>query len=143
MIDGFVPEILASLPVSKEAIQDMLAKIDEAVSREEQADIPLGHYFSKGVYAREMSLLAGTMVVGKIHKFQNLNIISKGKVSVLSIDGIVHAEAPHTFVSQAGAKRLIFAHSDTVWTTILGTDLKDPEEIEKEFIARTYMEVGE
>ncbi len=103
---------------------------------EPQVEIPVSHYFSKGVYAREMRQPAGTIVAGKIHKFENLCIVSQGECSVISIDGPMRIKAPFTFVSQPGTQRLIWAHTDLVWTVIHGTDEKDLEKIEEEFISK-------
>ena len=54
-------------------------------------DSPLKHYFSPidekygcCAYAREILLRKGSLVIGKIHKHQHLNIISKGKVTVFT-----------------------------------------------------------
>lgn len=43
-------------------------------------------------------------------------------------------------VSEAGTKRAVHAHTDTIWTTIHLTDKTDLAEIEKELIAETYEE---
>lgn len=108
------------------------------VAKLEQVEIPTTHTFSKDVYAREIKIPAGTVLVGKIHKHENLNIISKGKITVVSVEGIKTIEAPYTFVSTPGVKRVGFAHEDTVWTTIHGTSETDLEKIEEQFIAKDY-----
>mgnify|MGYP003382627416 FL=1 len=101
-------------------------------------DIPNVDYFSKGVYAREITIPAGTVITGKIHKYANLNIMSKGDLSVLMEDGTVHrVQAPFTIVSPPGTRRAAYAHTETVWTTIHGTDKTDLDAIEAEFIAQT------
>jgi hypothetical protein len=93
-------------------------------------------HFSKGVYARELHIPAGTVLTGKVHKYENLNILSKGEMSVHMEDGsVLRVCAPYTVVSPPGTRRAAFAHSDCVWTTIHGTDEKDVEVIEKLFVA--------
>lgn len=138
---GFSNETeIATLP--KEEIRHLISQVEKFIKENgELIEIDVKHYFSKGVYAREMPLKKGEIVVGKIHKHENLNILSKGKVSVLSIDGIKVLEGPYTFVGSVGAKRLIYAHEDAVWTTIHGTDEKDVAKIELEFIATDYDEI--
>lgn len=108
---------------------------------DEKLDIPVNHHFSKDVYAREMVVPKGTVLVGKIHKYQNLNILSKGEVSILSIDGSIRVKAPYTFVGSPGSKRLFYMHEETVWTTIHGTSEADVEKIEESFIAKNYEDV--
>jgi hypothetical protein len=107
-----------------------------------QLDIPVKHYFSQGVYAREITIPAGTLLTGKIHKYEQLNILSKGEISVLTDDGVKRVCAPFTIVSPPGTKRIAIAHSECVWTTIHGTaGLKlcelDLAEIEDTFIAKS------
>lgn len=128
--------------MDKAELREVIAKIETTMATlDGQIEIPIVHHFSKGIYAREMQMPAGSLLVGKIHKHENLSILSAGEVSVLSQDGIMRIKAPYTFVATAGAKRVIYAHTDTVWTSIHGTDEKDVEKIEEEFIAKDYEEI--
>lgn len=102
----------------------------------EPVEIPVRHYFSNGVYAREITIPKGTVLTGKIHKYANLNIMSKGEMSVLTEDGVVRVKAPFTIVSPPGTKRIAYAHEETVWTTIHGTEETSLERIEAHFIAQ-------
>lgn len=124
--------------LSKLEIQAFIAKVENAAGSGEPIDIPINHHFSKDVYAREMVMPKGSLVVGKIHRHENLCIISQGEVSVLSIDGVKRLKAPCTFVASRGAKRVIYAHEETVWTVIHGTNERDLEKLEHEFIAKDY-----
>jgi hypothetical protein len=108
----------------------------------EKMEIETNHHFSKDVYAREMVLKKDTLIVGKIHKHKNLNILSSGVALVASVDGIKEVCAPCTFVSDPGAKRVIYALTDLVWTTIHGTSETDVDKIEETFIAKNYSEVA-
>ena len=105
-----------------------------------QLEIVPRHYFAAGCYAREITIPAGAVVTGKIHKFSQINILSKGEISVLTENGIERVAAPFTVVSPPGTKRVAFAHSECVWTTILGTDEKDPDVIERVFTTNSEQE---
>lgn len=129
--------------LSRNEIRDLIREAQAEIEKYPQIEVPIKHHFSKDVYAREMTLPEGALIVGKIHKFENLNILSKGEVSVLSIDGVMRLKAPATFVGSVGAKRVIYAHSEVVWTTIHGTSETDVEKIEEQFIAKSYDEVKE
>lgn len=120
-----------------------LAKVEivEAEMRKhEQVKIPIRHYFSPGVYAREITIPAGTLLTGRIHKYEQLNILSGGEISVLTQDGMVRVSAPFTVVSPPGTKRIAYAHSDCTWTTILATEETDPDRIEAQFTVETEQE---
>lgn len=119
------------------SLRDKVFAIETEMRRHEQLDLPVRHYFSQGVYARELFIPKGTLLTGQIHKYQQLNIMSQGDMSVLTEDGIVRVQAPFTIVSPPGTKRIAYAHEDTVWTTIHGTHERDLEKIEAHFIAQT------
>lgn len=101
-----------------------------------QVEIPVQHYFSQGVYAREITIPAGVTLTGEIHKFKQLNILSKGRMKVYTEDGIVEVEAPFTVVSPPGTKRIAHTLTECVWTTIHGTEETDVEIIKSQFIAK-------
>lgn len=111
-------------------------------------DCTLTHYFTPKdekygchAYAREMFIPKGTLIIGKIHRHQHLNFISKGRVTVSTEFGKKELVAPCTFVSEVGLKRAVYAEEDTLWTTVHltahGAEDKLPE-IENEVIAPTY-----
>jgi hypothetical protein len=50
----------------------------------EQTELPLKHSFAPGVYAREMEIPAGTLLIGKIHKHRHHNFLMKGSIIVLT-----------------------------------------------------------
>ena len=99
------------------------------------------HYFAPGVYAREMWMPKDCLITGKIHKTEHLNMLSQGHVSVSNQGDSIEMFAPYTFASPIGTKRAIYAHEDSVWTTIHATELTNPDEIEREIIAETFEEL--
>lgn len=112
--------------------------LEDAMRQMPQVEIPPVHYFSKGLYAREIFIPKGTLLTGKIHKTEHLNIISKGDISVVTEEGTKRIQAPFTMVAKPGTKRVGYAHEDTVWTTIHATEETDLEKIEHELIAPTF-----
>lgn len=126
-----------------EPAEEMRAQVwafERLISKAPQVEIPVRHYFSQGVYAREITIPKGTVLTGKIHKLTNLNIMSKGDMSVLTENGVVRVKAPFTIVSPPGTKRIAYAHEETVWTTVHGTEETNLEKIEAHFIAQTEAE---
>src|SRR5882757_2287742 len=104
--------------------------LETEMRKHEQRVIPIKHYFSPGIYAREITIPADTLLTGRIHKYEQLNILSGGEISVLTDDGMKRVAAPFTVVSPPGTKRIAYAHTDCTWTTILATEETDPEAIE-------------
>ncbi len=100
---------------------------------------PLTHSFAPGVYVRQIKIPAGTVIIGKIHKHAHPNFLLEGKVSVFTESGgVEELEAPLQMISPAGTKRIVFAHTDTVWTTIHATTETDLEKIEEVTIADSF-----
>jgi hypothetical protein len=93
------------------------------------------HRFADGLYAREITIPAGTLLTGKIHRTRHLNVISSGEITVWS-DGepVRRIQAPFSFVSEPGARRVGYAHRDTTWTTIHGTSETDLDVLEATLI---------
>lgn len=126
--------------IERQITRERVFELERVMRTMPQVEVPVRHFFSHGVYAREMTLAKGTLITGKIHKRSQLNILSAGEVSVL-IDGrMERLKAPYAFVAAAGAKRIIYAHEDCVYTTAHGTHERDLEKIEAHFIANDEAE---
>ena len=137
------------LPEKKASSSEMRAKVvalehkmieGEKVGKFELYELPVKHHFSQGVYGREMFIPKGTIVTGKIHKYTQLNVLLCGDLSVLTEDGVKRVKPPFVVVSPPGTKRVAYAHEDTIWLTIHGTDETDVDKIEEKFIAQTEQE---
>lgn len=138
-----LPEVIAAAAAAAPlSLRDQVNLLEAEMYRFDQVEIPVRHYFSQGVYAREITIPKGTLCTGLIHKHQQLNILSKGDISVLTADGMVRVQAPFTIVSPAGTKRIALAHEECVWTTIHGTDETDLDKIEAHFIAESDEELA-
>ena len=109
--------------------------VDHALS---EPDCPLAHTFAPGAYARTILIPKDTLLVGKIHRHAHLNMLMEGTVSVATEEGPIVMQAPKVLVSKAGTKRVVYAHTDVIWTTVHLTESTDLDEIEEQIIAKTY-----
>jgi hypothetical protein len=135
----------------RETIRRMICQIELAMEQavkegflvDTAKSYPLDHRFAKGIYVREIFIPAGHFLVGRIHKEAHYNVITKGKVSVLTEEaGVELLTGPVSMISPAGCKRVLFTHEDTWWTVTHVTDLTDLEEIEAAVIAPSYTAMG-
>lgn len=111
------------------ALQDaMLARPDLQIAIEPR------HFFAHGLYGREVTLPAGSTAIGHAHAQEHLCIISKGRVQVVSEDGVREIAAPATMIIPAGRKNCVHALEETVWTTIHASDAETVEEAEAALI---------
>lgn len=137
--------ILRSVASPREKILALQAELAKLPSIE--PFVTVRHHFAPGQYAREFSLAARpwgddrqAVCIGKIHRHAHVNVVSKGRCTVYTEDGLMEIEAPFTFVSQPGAKRVVLLHEDLVWTTFHcnPTDTRDLLLIEADVIAPDY-----
>jgi hypothetical protein len=97
----------------------------------EPSEYKLEHYFLPGIYVRALHLKKGDVLTGKIHKFDCINIVAKGKIAVSDCNGDKRVlYAGDVFNSFAGTKRAGFAFEDTVFINIFKCDMTDLKEIE-------------
>ena len=128
---------------SPAAIRQRIFEIEKELQKLPQVEPPLVHHFADGVYAREMTMVPGLIVVGAIHKTQHMSIVSQGDVVVATEFGIRRFTAPDVVVSEPGAKRILFAHTRVVWTTIHATEERDLDKLKADLVAPNYDNIPE
>lgn len=109
-------------------LQELMLSLNEGL------ELPVRHHFAPGVYCRELTIPAGVVAVGKIHRTEHLTIISSGKVTIWTEEGMKTLEAPCMLHSMPGAKRAAYAHTEVVITTIHPTTETDLAKLEAELI---------
>lgn len=110
-------------------------QLEAAMAAFPQRPIEPVHRFADGLYAREITIPAGTLLTGKIHRTRHLNIVSKGEISVWTEgEPVRRIRAPFSFVAEPGTRRVGYAHEETVWTTVHATRETDLERLEAELI---------
>lgn len=105
-----------------------------------QLECPLKHYFSKGMYVREIFMPKGALVIGKIHRTEHPNVVSKGRLMVASERDVRMVEAPYLYISQPGIQKVLLILEDTVWSTFHAnpSDERDIDKLEAELAAPDY-----
>jgi len=98
------------------------------------------HYFGPGMYVKEVTMPAGSVIVGKPHKTEHLCVMLQGRMQLLKEDGsVVELVAPTTFVGKPGRK---VAHiiETVVFQNIFATDETDVEKLEAMFVENPLLE---
>jgi len=126
-----------------ELVREQILRLEDEMRKHSQLDLPVTHHFAPGVYARELFIPKGTLLTGKIHKTEHLNILAKGKIAISNLGESKEFEAPYIYVSPPGTKRAGYVLEDSVWITIHVTEETDLEKIESEVIAQSFLEFDE
>jgi hypothetical protein len=124
--------------------QQRVAILEREMASHPKAEIVTNHYFAEGTYTREILIPAGTLLTGKLHRFSCINILAKGKIKVVTDEGEYDVEAPYTFVSGAGVKKVGYVLEDAVWINVHPWDGKmNLQEIEQVVIEPELAALGE
>lgn len=113
----------------KKTARQKADQLEGAMLSVPQTECPVRHYFAPGVYAREISIPKGTVLVGVVHKRDNLVVLSAGRLRLVTDDGTVEIAAPNTLLCKAGAKNAAVALEDSVWTNFFATDETDTDKL--------------
>lgn len=119
-------------------IQDMMLSWDGVKGPE---DYEVFHSFADGMYTREMHVQKDEIIIGRIHRNEHIVNLLKGKLVVIDEFGNRMLEAPCSFTSKPGVKRIGFILEDTVWQDIHRTDKTTIEEAEKDIFIKDYSEI--
>lgn len=100
----------------------MIESVVDVLKQCEQPEMPVTHYFSPGIYCRQIFMPAlpggGTYVIGHKHKTRHQNIILTGKATVTIGNDTLHIEAPFVFESAEGSQKLLTVTEDMLWITV-------------------------
>lgn len=122
------PSAPPTLPQIKQ-LQDALAELP-------QVECPVRHFFAPGMYTRECTIPAGSLVVGKMHRHVHPVFLMSGTVRINTDRGMETITGPHIWISQENAKRALYTVTDCVFATVHlnPTDTTDLEAIEADVI---------
>jgi len=133
---------LALLPQTptREQIQRLEAELLDAEAQGFGVKLETTHYFSPGIYAREIFIPAGTVLTGAQHKTEHL-VLFVGDITVWHEGQMVRVTGHQTLVSKPGAKRVGFAHEDTFCTGFFPNpdECRDVRELEMRFVEGSHL----
>lgn len=99
------------------------------------------HYFANGAYVREMSVPANTVVVGRIHKYETINILLEGEIEIVNEDGTRKSlKAPHVFIAPPGNQKAAITITPVRWLNSMACKTTDHKEAEKLLTCETIQE---
>lgn len=117
--------------------EEKVQTLEKHFLNEKQADCPVTHIFAPNIYIRQVFIPAGTFSIGHYQTTEHLNIMLKGRVTMVNEDGS-HTEltAPQTFVAKPGRK-IGYIHEDMIWQNVYSTDETDVEKLEAMFLKKS------
>ena len=110
--------------------QGSIYQLQEIMKDFPKANIEIRHHFSDGMYAREMVMPAGSIVIGATHKSKHLYSVVSGECEVSSTTERESIKAPYLGETIPGTQRVIYSATGCTWITFHPTHLTDIKEIE-------------
>lgn len=109
----------------------------EENTKELSTPVQVNHLFSEDQYVREIIVPKDTIVTGKRHKKETINILLEGSCIIYNEYGKKEKEmiAPFTFVSAKMTKKVAVFLEDSVWLNVHATKETDFDKLEKELYA--------
>jgi len=83
------------------------------------------HYFSDGLYAKQMTMPKGFMAGKHVHNYSHLSVLAKGKVVVRTDNEAQEYTAPACITIKAGEYHTVEALEDCAWFCIHATSESD------------------
>ena len=113
----------------QETAREKAQRLEDSMNGVPPVDCPVRHYFAPGLYAREIFIPKGTVLVGAVHKTENLAVLSAGRLQLVTDEGTTEISAPCTVTVKPGQKNAALALEDAVWTNFFPTDETDPDKL--------------
>lgn len=108
----------------------------------EKREFGVEHTIKDGMYMRKLFIPKGSLIIGKIHKLDCLNIVAQGDISVVTESGSARVRAGYTVASPAGIQKVGYAHEDTIFINVFRTDEVEIDRIENAIAWDSYEAAG-
>lgn len=111
-----------------EHIGERIEQMEDALIQMPQVDIPVESLFVNGMYARKILIPKDTILTGRVHLADYVDIMLCGDITVATPEGVKRFTGFNIFEGKKGRKRAGYAHEDTHWVTVHRTEIKDADE---------------
>lgn len=108
----------------KQHLQNSISQIDQLVKDlqpyDQKHNLPMNHFFGKHLYVRQAFYPKGSIVVGRIHKYDHVFMLVSGKITVWTVNGKQLLTGPCIFESKAGTQRVGYVHAHAMCLNMHG-----------------------
>ncbi len=132
MNDLIPTSVLDQLPTL--SWQEKIAYLTYEFLKLEQTECPLGHIFEEGKYIREMRIPAGTLFIGRAHRYGHECQLVSGEVIHITPEKKTRIKAPFSMHSTPGYHMVFQAITDIVGRTVHPNpdNLRDTDKLEND-----------
>jgi hypothetical protein len=95
------------------------------------------HAFSGGIYIRQVTLKAGTLVMGHRHKTTHCNIMLTGRMTMFGLNGKRDLLVAPVICTADPGRKVAYIHEDVLWLNLFPTEETDVEKLEDLFLDKS------
>ena len=118
-------------------INEQIEAIEEQLLNFPQVECPLKHNFAPGVYMREITMPAGSLIIGHEHLTEHFNVVLTGKARVM-IDGVIEdLIAPCYFISKPNVRKVLYILEEMKFATIHPTEETSVDVLESTLVRKS------
>jgi hypothetical protein len=111
-------------------LEEKVNALYEATITQPQIQCEEKHHFGPNIYIKEVTMPAGSLIIGKHHRMDHLCNMVSGRMRILQEDGTTkELVAPVTFMSKPGRK-VAYIIETVVFQNIYSTPETDIEKLE-------------
>ena len=111
-------------------LEQRVNNLYEAAAAQPQIQCEEKHHFGPNIYIKEVTMPAGTLIIGKHHRMDHLCNMVSGRMRILQEDGTTkELVAPITFMAKPGRK-VAYIIETVVFQNIYSTPETDIEKLE-------------
>ena len=122
------------------AMVDNIEAMETVMLEQDQVDVPVISNNINGMYTRQIMIPRDTLLTGRVHIEDYVDIMLSGDISIATPDGVKRYTGYNVFHGKAGRKRAGYAHEDTHWITVHNTHISDGDVFKETMTVRTLQE---
>lgn len=122
--------VVATKPKAASLLGERLSTLYETAAAQPQIQCEEKHHFGPNIYIKEVTMPAGSLIIGKPHRMEHLCNMISGRMFILQEDGSnKELVAPMTFMAKPGRK-VAYIVETVVFQNIYSTPETDIEKLE-------------
>ncbi len=135
---------LAESGASREELRVAIDGVEQELLKMPQADHGLDHMFTDGLYIRLARIFPMTLFTTPIYREECILTLLRGRIIVITEDGITAVAAPAWTLTKPALKRVIFALDDVLAHTVHPNpdNEHDIEKLEARIYAASYKDLA-
>ena len=118
-LSSFQPGVFVT-PEQKEFARQGIERIERHLLSQPQVTLESRDFFAHKTYAKILKIPAGVILTGEVYKEKCINILLKGRITILTGNGVATFNAPEVIVPVPHSKKVGYAHEETLWMNVFG-----------------------